>query len=115
MKVMRKIFAQCMYNINNHILAFRLLSSDSDHRPTRKDEDTMYEDDPAIASGKTQVTILNQEQDGIYMSAYSSMGFRLADGMRVVGPCAVFPRSILHWNVSIFNCPYNFIEAHYTG
>ena len=51
---------------------------------------------------KTTVTILNKEQDGgIFIDAYSNQGFRLNTGFRVIGPCAVFPRSILHWNVCI--------------
>ena len=66
---------------------------------------SVLEDDPMHASGKTQVKILNKEQDtGVFIDAYSSIGFRMADGMRIMGPCAVFPRSVLHWNVSDIFC-----------
>ena len=52
---------------------------------------------------KTTVTILGQDSDdGIFIESYSPMGFKLTSGIRVMGPCAVFPRSILHWNVSKF-------------
>lgn len=59
-----------------------------------------FEQDPAYCSGKTTVEILNHEQDGnIYIDSYSQIGFRLNSGLRVMGPCAIFPRSVLHWNV----------------
>lgn len=58
------------------------------------------DDDGDLAQFKTTVTVLNQEQDrGIFIDSYSNMGFMLNTGMRVFGPCAIFPRSILHWNV----------------
>jgi len=61
---------------------------------------SLFDDDPTMASGKTVVTILNQEQeDVIFMDAYSNIGFRMNNGMRLMGPCAVFPRSVLHWNI----------------
>ena len=63
--------------------------------------DANFDEDPEKASGKTVVNILNQEtEDGIFFTSYSCLGFRISNGMRVMGPCAVFPRSILHWNVS---------------
>ncbi|KAL5013304.1 hypothetical protein ScPMuIL_007574 [Solemya velum] len=50
---------------------------------------------------KTSMTMLSQEDDAnIYIEAYSPLGFRLNSGFRIFGPCAVFPRSILHWNVA---------------
>jgi len=59
------------------------------------------DDDGDLSQFKTTVTILNQEHDqGIFIDSYSNMGFRLSSGIRVFGPCAVFPRSLLHWNVS---------------
>ena len=49
---------------------------------------------------KTTVTILNDEHPDIVMfDAFSTMGFRLNNGMRIIGPCAAFPKSLLHWNV----------------
>lgn len=40
---------------------------------------------------------------GVYISTYSSVGFRLNHGFVVLGPIAVFPRSIFSWNVSDFH------------
>lgn len=43
--------------------------------------------------GKTSVTVLNKEEDGALMiNAYSQTGFRLNNGMFVVGPMVIFPR-----------------------
>lgn len=56
--------------------------------------------DGDISQMKTTISILNQEQDqGIFVDTYSTVGFRLNSGIRIMGPCAVFPRSVLHWNV----------------
>ncbi|XP_074646103.1 NADH dehydrogenase [ubiquinone] 1 alpha subcomplex assembly factor 3-like [Tubulanus polymorphus] len=46
------------------------------------------------------ISILNQDQESILINSYSQMGFRLNNGMRVIGPCVIFPNSILQWNVS---------------
>ena len=62
------------------------------------------DDDGDINPGTTTVEILNKEQDqGIFFEAYSPVGFLLSSGIRVMGPCAVFPKSVLHWNVSSRN------------
>lgn len=37
---------------------------------------------------------------GVYISTYTTVGFRLNQGFVVLGPVAVFPRSIISWNVS---------------
>lgn len=43
--------------------------------------------------GKTKVSILNHELEaGLMINAFSQMGFRLNNGMMVVGPMALFPR-----------------------
>lgn len=43
--------------------------------------------------GKTKVNILNQELDlGLMINSYSQFGFRLNNGLNVVGPMAIFPR-----------------------
>lgn len=43
--------------------------------------------------GKTSVSILNKEtENGLMINAFSQMGFRLNNGMMVVGPMAIFPR-----------------------
>jgi len=63
-------------------------------------DDPYFEEQPELASGSTSVTIINDEQeDALYFDSYSSHGFRFNNGMRVMGPCAVFPRSLLSWNV----------------
>ncbi|KAK3587568.1 hypothetical protein CHS0354_004858 [Potamilus streckersoni] len=50
---------------------------------------------------KTSMTFLGEEdEDYIHITAYSNMGFKLLNGPRIFGPCAIFPKSILHWNVS---------------
>ncbi|XP_063601553.1 NADH dehydrogenase [ubiquinone] 1 alpha subcomplex assembly factor 3-like [Penaeus indicus] len=54
----------------------------------------------SIDEDKTTATILNQETDsGLMVDAYSQDGFRLNNGMKVLGPIAIFPRSILSWKV----------------
>ena len=58
------------------------------------------DDDGDIDQYKTTVSILNHEVDkGIFIDSYSSMGFTLNTGIKIIGPCAIFPRSALHWNV----------------
>jgi len=52
---------------------------------------------------RTTVSFLNDEMDGLGINGFSTLGFLLNNGLRVVGPCAVFPRSILQWNVSIIS------------
>ncbi|XP_063545432.1 NADH dehydrogenase [ubiquinone] 1 alpha subcomplex assembly factor 3 [Cydia strobilella] len=50
--------------------------------------------------GKTTVRVLNQEQDlGLMIDAYATYGFRLNNGITVLGPLAIFPRTILSWQV----------------
>jgi len=47
------------------------------------------------------VTILNEDTEaGILINAYSRAGFRLNNGMMALGPIAVFPKTVLSWNVS---------------
>ena len=59
------------------------------------------EDDGQPQSMETTVNILNKQNDGmIYFDAFSSAGFRLSTGLRILGPCAAFPKTLLHWNVS---------------
>ncbi|KAM7342749.1 NADH dehydrogenase [ubiquinone] 1 alpha subcomplex assembly factor 3 [Cochliomyia hominivorax] len=50
--------------------------------------------------GKTKINIFNTQQDlGIMITGYSQYGFRMNNDMVVIGPVAVFPRSLLSWNV----------------
>uniref|UniRef100_A0A023G5R3 NADH dehydrogenase [ubiquinone] 1 alpha subcomplex assembly factor 3 n=2 Tax=Amblyomma TaxID=6942 RepID=A0A023G5R3_AMBTT len=56
---------------------------------------TAYEGD-----GKTTVTVLNQERgDMLLVNSYSPAGFRMNNGLFIVGPVALFPRSVLQWRV----------------
>lgn len=49
-----------------------------------------------------QFPVLSDESNHLYINAFSSMGFTLNSGTKVFGPIAVFPKSILHWNVSSY-------------
>uniref|UniRef100_A0A2M4C1G6 NADH dehydrogenase [ubiquinone] 1 alpha subcomplex assembly factor 3 n=2 Tax=albitarsis series TaxID=58233 RepID=A0A2M4C1G6_9DIPT len=52
------------------------------------------------SDGKTSVTILNKEADaGLMINSYSQYGFRLNNDMVVLGPMALFSRTVLSWNV----------------
>ena len=48
---------------------------------------------------QTKVTMCSQEEENIYILKYGTVGFKLQTGIRVIGPIAVFPRSMFHWNV----------------
>ncbi|XP_022900866.1 NADH dehydrogenase [ubiquinone] 1 alpha subcomplex assembly factor 3 [Onthophagus taurus] len=51
--------------------------------------------------GKTSVNILNQEEGAnLMINGFSQAGFRLNNDLTVLGPIAIFPRTILAWNVS---------------
>jgi NADH dehydrogenase [ubiquinone] 1 alpha subcomplex assembly factor 3 len=50
--------------------------------------------------GKTTVTILNDEIDSpLMIDGYHHKGFRLNNGMTVVGPVAIFPKTVFAWDV----------------
>lgn len=50
--------------------------------------------------GKTSVTLLNKEHDlGLMINSYSQYGFRLNNSLFVLGPMAIFPKTVLSWNV----------------
>uniref|UniRef100_A0A1A9UDK1 NADH dehydrogenase [ubiquinone] 1 alpha subcomplex assembly factor 3 n=1 Tax=Glossina austeni TaxID=7395 RepID=A0A1A9UDK1_GLOAU len=54
--------------------------------------------------GKTKVNIFNTQQElGIMITGYSQYGFRLNNDIVVIGPIAVFPKSVLSWNVDNLN------------
>ena len=43
--------------------------------------------------GKTSVQILNKELDlGLMINSFSQVGFRLNNGMMILGPMAIFPK-----------------------
>ncbi|XP_068248094.1 NADH dehydrogenase [ubiquinone] 1 alpha subcomplex assembly factor 3 [Palaemon carinicauda] len=49
---------------------------------------------------KTTARVLNQEVGaGLMVDGYSQNGFRLNNGMSVIGPIALFPKSVLSWRV----------------
>lgn len=53
------------------------------------------------SDGKTIVNILNQMEDSpIMIDSYSRVGFRLNNGLFILGPMVVFPTSVLAWNVA---------------
>lgn len=51
--------------------------------------------------GKTTVRVLNQDQDlGLMIDAYATYGFKLNNGLTVLGPMAIFPRTVFSWQVA---------------
>jgi len=45
--------------------------------------------------------MMSQEDESHnYIEAYSIYGFKLASGFRILGPCALFPKAVLHWGVA---------------
>ncbi|XP_030029780.1 NADH dehydrogenase [ubiquinone] 1 alpha subcomplex assembly factor 3 [Manduca sexta] len=50
--------------------------------------------------GKTTIRVLNQDQElGLMIDSYATYGFKLNNGLTVLGPMAIFPRSVLSWQV----------------
>lgn len=57
--------------------------------------------DDEFAHQTSTLNLLSREEDtDLLIEAYSPLGFRFNNNIHVFGPCAVFPRSILHWNVT---------------
>ncbi|XP_046741264.1 NADH dehydrogenase [ubiquinone] 1 alpha subcomplex assembly factor 3 [Diprion similis] len=51
--------------------------------------------------GKTTISILNRDEIyGLMIDSYSNNGFRLNNGVHIIGPLAIFPRSVLSWKVN---------------
>ncbi|KAM4021402.1 NADH dehydrogenase [ubiquinone] 1 alpha subcomplex assembly factor 3 isoform 1-T2 [Anomaloglossus baeobatrachus] len=51
---------------------------------------------------KTTMTRIERDSaEMMFIESYSSLGF-IINGDRVVGPCAVLPKSILQWNVASY-------------
>ncbi|XP_055640294.1 NADH dehydrogenase [ubiquinone] 1 alpha subcomplex assembly factor 3 [Toxorhynchites rutilus septentrionalis] len=83
--------AAAFRNILRTSIARNICASFGTSRPRR----TTYEGD-----GKTTVSIMNTESDaGLLINSYSQVGFRLNNDMVVLGPMAIFPRTVLSWNV----------------
>ncbi|XP_050412419.1 NADH dehydrogenase [ubiquinone] 1 alpha subcomplex assembly factor 3 [Patella vulgata] len=50
---------------------------------------------------RSEVNMLSKEDsDVIYIETISSRGFKLNSGFRIIGPCIIFPRTVLHWNIN---------------
>ena len=49
--------------------------------------------------GKTTVNILNENRDKIMIDGFSRVGFTLNNGMKTIGPIAVFPDAVFQWNI----------------
>ena len=49
--------------------------------------------------GKTTVNILNENRDKIMVDGLSRVGFTLNNGMKTIGPIAVFPDAVFQWNI----------------
>uniref|UniRef100_A0A6P8Q4B7 NADH dehydrogenase [ubiquinone] 1 alpha subcomplex assembly factor 3 n=1 Tax=Geotrypetes seraphini TaxID=260995 RepID=A0A6P8Q4B7_GEOSA len=63
------------------------------HRLTPSD-DELYQ--------KTTVNLLDKDLPGmIFIDGYTNQGFTI-NGNRVIGPCAIIPRTILQWNVGSY-------------
>lgn len=60
-----------------------------------KSESASYE-----GSGKTTVSILNQEVNFLMVNAYGRYGFKLNSGTRIIGPTIILPTSVMAWVVS---------------
>ncbi|XP_075988752.1 NADH dehydrogenase [ubiquinone] 1 alpha subcomplex assembly factor 3 [Anticarsia gemmatalis] len=51
--------------------------------------------------GKTTVKVINQDYElGLMIDSYATYGFKLNNGLTVLGPMAIFPKSVLSWQVS---------------
>ncbi|OQV13338.1 putative NADH dehydrogenase [ubiquinone] 1 alpha subcomplex assembly factor 3 [Hypsibius exemplaris] len=57
--------------------------------------------DPEVDTAqKTTVTVLNNADDEyLLVNSYSQIGFHLSNNVRAFGPIALFPKSVLQWNV----------------
>ncbi|CAD5117348.1 DgyrCDS6132 [Dimorphilus gyrociliatus] len=46
------------------------------------------------------VDILNENQEGMFVDTFNENGIKLSNGIRILGPCILFPKSFLAWNIS---------------
>ncbi|XP_071513972.1 NADH dehydrogenase [ubiquinone] 1 alpha subcomplex assembly factor 3 isoform X2 [Panulirus ornatus] len=54
-----------------------------------------------VDDNKSVLKVLNIETDvGLMVDAFSQIGFRLNNGMNLIGPIAVFPKTVLSWHVT---------------
>lgn len=57
---------------------------------------------PSKNNKSVEVDVVNYGSSGLYFSAYNRHGFLLNSGVRIIGPCAAFPRNAFCWNVNNF-------------
>ncbi|KAF6035905.1 hypothetical protein EB796_005791 [Bugula neritina] len=83
---------------NSNVLCKRFYSKWEKGFPLKSHFNADLEGEPY----KTTVTLENTEGDTdyVYVESYSRLGFKLSNGMRIVGPLAMFPKTCLHWNVN---------------
>lgn len=58
-------------------------------------------------SGKTTITILNEEKHALMIDSYNKYGFQLNNGVFLIGPIAIFPKTVINWNI---DCSKNINE-----
>ncbi|RWS04178.1 NADH dehydrogenase [ubiquinone] 1 alpha subcomplex assembly factor 3-like protein [Dinothrombium tinctorium] len=50
--------------------------------------------------GKTTVSVLNKDESELLLvDTYSEVGFRLNNGLFIIGPMALFPKTVFQWNI----------------
>ncbi|CAH0601894.1 unnamed protein product [Chrysodeixis includens] len=50
--------------------------------------------------GKTTVRVLNSDPEfGLMIDSYATYGFKLNNGLTILGPMAIFPKTVLSWQV----------------
>lgn len=90
----------CSINLFKHLNPASLLQSNRSqnrhiHRSQAHNNNPSYE-----ADGKTTVTILNDEYGApLMIDSYTQQGFKLNNGIKVMGPVIIFPRTVLGWDV----------------
>lgn len=66
------------------------------HKSGTRHNNPNYEPD-----GKTTVTILNDEIGApLMIDSYTKHGFKLNNGVQVLGPMVIFPKTVLGWDVA---------------
>lgn len=64
------------------------------------------DEDGDLHGMRSTVSVLNDQMDSLAVNGFSQLGFLLNNGVRVIGPCAMFPRSVLQWNVRSHKCQF---------
>ncbi|XP_043224164.1 NADH dehydrogenase [ubiquinone] 1 alpha subcomplex assembly factor 3-like isoform X3 [Amphibalanus amphitrite] len=89
-----KSFSSCIYGAAKQSVCSSVKTRGLSVTPQRLEYSEHNEDQ------KTTVTFLNREMgDMISVDGISQYGFHLNSGVVVLGPMAVFPRTVLGWNV----------------